>query len=100
MRCKRIRTKGTQSGVFCFLKKGYFQSQVSTVKLGFKKLLDKVQLGNSEPFPVINMPVHLMNSEKIDFSEQIVFSEQIFFSEQIVFSEQLCYDQKVPYYQV
>ena len=88
MRCKRIRTKGTQSGVFCFLKKGYFQSQVSTVKLGFKKLLDKVQLGNSEPFPVINMPVHLMNSEKIDFSEQIVFSEQ------------LCYEQKVPYYQV
>ena len=37
-----------------------------TVKLGIKKLLNKEQLGNSEPFPVINMPVHLMNSEQVD----------------------------------
>ena len=52
----------------------------STVKLRFKKLLNKEQLGNSEPFPVTNMPVHQINSE------QIVFI--------------VCYDQKVPYYQV
>ena len=38
----------------------------------------KEQLGNSEPFPVTNMPVHLINSEQIGFSEQ------------------LCDDQKVP----
>ena len=53
------------------------------VKLGFKEWLDKEQLdysGNSEPFLVTNMPVHLMNSE------------------QIAFSEQLCDDQKVPYH--
>ena len=56
----------------------YFQFQVHTVKLGFKKLLNKEQLVNSEPFPVTNMPVHLINSEQIGFSEQ------------------LCDDQKVP----
>ena len=53
-----------------------------TVKHGFKEGLNKEQLGNSEPFPVINMPVHLMNTE------------------QICNNEQLCHDQKVPYYQV
>ena len=53
-----------------------------TVKLGFKELLNKEQLGNSEPFPVTNMPVHLINSEQISFSEQF------------------CDDQNVPYYQV
>ena len=57
-------------------------SKVSTVKLGFKERLNKEQLGNSEPFPVTNMPVHFINSEQIGFSEQ------------------LCYYQKVPYYQV
>ena len=49
--------------------------QVNTVKLGFKEQLNEEQLGNIEPFPVTNMPVHLINSEK------------------------LCDDQKVPYYQ-
>ena len=34
-----------------------------TVKLEFKEWLDKEQLDNSEPFPVTNMPVHLINSE-------------------------------------
>ena len=48
-----------------------------TVKLWFKE-----QLGNSEPFPVTNMSVHLINSEKIAFSEQ------------------LCNNQKVSFYQV
>ena len=56
--------------------------QTITVKLGFKELLNKEQLGNSEPFPVTNMPVHLINREQIGFSEQ------------------LCDDQKVPYFQV
>ena len=54
----------------------------NTVKLGFKERLIKEQLGNSEPFPVTIIPVHLMNSEQIGISEQ------------------LCDDQKVPYYQV
>ena len=30
----------------------------TTVKLGFKELLNKEQIGNSEPFPVTNLPVH------------------------------------------
>ena len=59
-----------------------FDKLLFTVKLGFKELLNKEQLGNSEPFPVINMPVCLTNSEEIGFSEQ------------------LCDNQKVPYYQV
>ena len=55
---------------------------VSTVKLGFKERLNKEQLGNSEPFPVTNLPVYLIKSEQISISEQ--FSD----------------DQKVPYNQV
>ena len=35
-----------------------------TVKLGFKELLNKEQIGNSEPFPVTNLPVYLMSSEQ------------------------------------
>ena len=54
----------------------------STVKLGFKERLNKEQLGNSEPFPVTNMPVHLKNSEQTGFDEQV------------------CDGQKVPYYHV
>ena len=30
----------------------------TTVKLGFKELLNKEQIGNSEPFPVTNLPVY------------------------------------------
>ena len=37
----------------------------TTVKLGFKELLNKEQIGNSEPFPVTNLPVYLINSEQI-----------------------------------
>ena len=83
MKCKIIRMNVTQPGVFVSWKRAmYFQFQVHTVKLGFKKLLNKEQLVNSETFPVTNMPFHLMNSE------------------QIVFSEQSYYNQKVLYYQV
>ena len=35
-----------------------------TVKLGFKERLDKEQLGNSEPFPVTNLPDFIINSEQ------------------------------------
>ena len=39
-----------------------------TVKLGFKERLNKEQLGNSEPVPVINLPVFLINNEEIGIS--------------------------------
>ena len=42
-----------------------------TVKLGIKELLNKEQIGNSEPFPVTNLPVYLINSEQIGISEQL-----------------------------
>ena len=41
-------------------------------------MLNKEQIGNSEPFTVINLPVYLINSEQIGISEQF------------------CEDQKVP----
>ena len=50
----------------------------ATVKLGFKEMLYKKQIGNSEPFLVTDLPVYLINSEQIGCSEQ------------------LCDDQKVP----
>ena len=53
-----------------------------TIKLGFKEQLNKKQIGNSEPFPVTNLLVYLINSEQIGISEQ-------FYD-----------DQKVPYCQV
>jgi hypothetical protein len=37
----------------------------STVKLGFKELFNKEQIGNSEPFSVTNLPVYLINSEQM-----------------------------------
>ena len=45
-------------------------------------LVDSEQPGNSEPFPVKNLPVYLMNSEQHGVSEQF------------------CDEQKVPYLQV
>ena len=39
-----------------------FKEKKNTVKLGFKELLTKEQLGNSEPFPVTNMPVYLIDT--------------------------------------
>ena len=54
----------------------------STVKLDFKELLNKEQIGNSEPLTVTNLLVYLINSEQIGISEQC--------------SD----DQKVPYCQV
>ena len=78
---QKNRDERNSTWSFLFPEKGLL-SISRTVNFGFKKLLNKVQLGNSEPLLVTNMPVHFINSE------------------QIVFSEQLCYDQKVPYYQV
>ena len=42
----------------------------STVKLGFKELLNKEQITNSEPFSVTNLLAYLINSEQIGISEQ------------------------------
>ena len=58
-----------------------FWQQITKLQMQYKRV-NKEQLGNSEPFPMTNMPVHLMNCEQIGSSEQ------------------LCDDQKVPYYQV
>ena len=41
-------------GIFC----------CTTIKLGFKERLKQGQVGNSEPFPVTNLLVYLMNSEQ------------------------------------
>ena len=54
----------------------------STVKLGDKERLDSEQPGNSEPFPVTNLPVYFVNSEQAGITEQF------------------CDGQKVPYHQV
>ena len=36
----------------------------STVKLGNKERLDTEQPGNSEPFPVTNLPVYVLHKDK------------------------------------
>ena len=48
-----------------------------TVKLGFKELLNKEQIGNSEPFPVTNLPVYLINSKQIGISEQFCDGQKV-----------------------
>ena len=48
-----------------------------TVKLDFKELLNKEQIGNSEPFPVTNLLVYLINSEQIDISEQFCDAQKV-----------------------
>ena len=63
--------------------------KASTVKLGFKEQLNKEQLGNSEPFPVTNLSVYLINSEQIGISQGSEAPPCI--------SEQFLDDQKVPY---
>ena len=52
---------------------------IDTVKLGFKELLNKEQLGNSEPFPVNNLPVYLINSEQIGISEQFCDDQKVLY---------------------
>ena len=47
-----------------------FFKMCNSVKLCIKELLNKEQIGNSEPFPVTNLPVYLINSEQIGISEQ------------------------------
>ena len=49
----------------------------STVKLGIKELFNKEQIGCSEPFPVTNFPVYLINSEQIDISEQFCDDQKV-----------------------
>ena len=36
-----------------------------------------LQLGNSEPFPVANMPAYLTYSEQIGFSEQLCDDQKV-----------------------
>ena len=47
------------------------------VKLGFRERQNKEQLGNSEPFPRTNMPVHLITSEQIGFSEKLCHDQKV-----------------------
>ena len=48
-----------------------------TGKLDFKEWLNKEQLGNSEPFPVTNLSVYLINSEQIGISEQFCDDQKV-----------------------
>ena len=57
------------------------QTVSCTVKLGYKDWLDSEQPGNSKPFPLTNLPVYFIKSEKPGVSEQF------------------CNDQKVTYHQ-
>ena len=50
---------------------------INTVKLDFKQLSDKEQIGNSEPFSVTNLPVYLINSEQIGISEQFFDDQKV-----------------------
>ena len=49
----------------------------NTVKLGFIELLNKEQIVNSEPFPVTNLPVYLLSSERIGISDQFCDDQKI-----------------------
>ena len=48
-----------------------------TVKLGFKELLNKEQIGNSEPFSMTNLPVYLINSDQVGMSEQFCDGQKV-----------------------
>ena len=50
---------------------------LDTVNLGIKELLNKEQIGNSEPFTVTNLPIYLRNSEQIDISEQFCDDQKV-----------------------
>ena len=59
------------------IKQPVFPAAVSTVELGFKELLNKEQIGNSEPFPMTNLPVYLINSDQIGMSEQFCDGQKV-----------------------
>ena len=67
----------TQSIVYATVKGRCLEYLGYTVKLGFKELLNKEQIGNSEPFPVTNLPVYLINSEQIGISEQFCDDQKV-----------------------
>ena len=52
-------------------------ASVGTVKLGFKELLNKEQIGDSEPFPVTNLPVYFVNSEQAGITEQFCDGQEV-----------------------
>ena len=41
------------------------------------ELLNKEQIGNSDTFPVTDLPVYLMNSEQIGISEQFCDDQKV-----------------------
>ena len=45
--------------------------------LALKERLNKEQIGNSEPFPVTNLSVYLINSEQIGISEQFCDGQKV-----------------------
>ena len=49
----------------------------TTVKLCFKELLNEELIGYSEPVPVTNLPVYLINSEQIGISEQFCDDQKV-----------------------
>ena len=44
------------------------------------ELLNKEQIGNSDTFPVTDLPVYLMNSEQIGMSEQFCDGQKVPYS--------------------
>ena len=40
-------------------------------------MLNKEQIGNSEPFPLTNLPFYLTNSEQIGISEQFCDGQKV-----------------------
>ena len=49
----------------------------NTFKLDFKETVNKEHIGDSEPFPVTNLPVYLINSEQIGISEQFCDDQKV-----------------------
>jgi hypothetical protein len=46
------------------------------VKLGFKEILNKEQIGNTEPFPVTNLPVYLIICREKEIHCRNLFAER------------------------
>ena len=48
-----------------FVSSGWDNTLQVQVKLGFKELLNKEHIGNSEPFPMTYLPVYSINSANL-----------------------------------
>ena len=60
-----------------FVSSGWDNTLQVQVKLGFKELLNKEHIGNSEPFPMTYLPVYFINIEQPDVSEQFFFDPKV-----------------------